>query len=336
MIKQFSPSNPFRTFYVVFSYIIVFSLWWGYLLYAKNETAFKEKIELNAEKYYKLNPGSDYTTTADYQQIHIKYARQRLMIFTEGGVFFVLLIVGFIIVRRVFKIEIELALQQRNFLHSITHELKSPLSTIKVSLQTMVKRKLEPEQTERLINNSLIDLDRLESLVDNILFAAKIEQSQHGFAEDEINIADLLRRVTDRFSNNKKQIKIQLHIADDVYLHLDTMGFISVTTNLIENAIKYSEPETVILVKLENQGDHVKLSVADNGIGIPVDERKKVFDKFYRIGNEDTRKTKGTGLGLFIVKRFMEIYKGTISIEDNKPNGTVFVLLFPKNNTATK
>lgn len=329
MFKRLSSTDPFKTFYAVFAYIVIFSLWWGYLLYAKNETAFIEKVELNEVRYRQTNPHEKYILTKEYVMLHNKYKRQKLMIFLEGGVFVVLMLAGFVMVRRVFKKEIELAAQQRNFLHSITHELKSPLSTIKISLQTMLRRKLEQEQSEKLINNSLIDLDRLEGLVDNILFAAKIEQSQHGFAEDDINISQLTQHIAERFNNNKKGIKIIAHIAPDVYLHIDSMGYVSTVNNLIENAIKYSDEYSDVKVELNNKGNHIELCVADNGIGIPDDEKKKVFEKFYRIGNEDTRKTKGTGLGLFIVKRFVEIYKGNITIADNKPEGSVFTIQLP-------
>ena len=329
MFKRLSTTDPFKVFYIVFAYVMIFSIWWGYLLYAKNETAFIEKIELNEVRYKQAYPRESYVLTNEYLLLHSKYQRQKLMIFLEGGVFLLLMIVGFVLVRRVFKKEIELAVQQRNFLHSITHELKSPLSTIKISLQTMLKRKLEQEQSEKLINNSLVDLDRLESLVDNILFAAKIEQSQHGFAEDDINLSELTQHLVERFNSNKKGIKITTEIQPDVYLHIDSMGYVSAVNNLVENAIKYSDEHTHIEVWLKTNGSYVELTVADTGIGIPDEEKRKVFDKFYRVGSEDTRKTKGTGLGLFIVKRFVEIYKGSISISDNKPVGSIFTLQLP-------
>lgn len=329
MFKPTSTTDPFKVFYLVFAYVMIFSIWWGYLLYAKNETAFTEKIELNEVRFKQTNPHEKYVLTDEYALLHSKYQRQKLMIFLEGSVFLALMLVGFVLVRRVFKKELELANQQRNFLHSITHELKSPLSTIKISLQTMLKRKLEQEQSEKLINNSLVDLDRLENLVDNILFAAKIEQSQHGFAEDDINLSELTQHLVERFSTNKKGIKVSAQIQPDIYLHIDSMGYVSAVNNLVENAIKYSDEQTAINVSLKTNNQYVELSVADNGIGIPDDEKRKVFDKFYRIGNEDTRKTKGTGLGLFIVKRFVEIYKGTITVTDNKPVGSVFTLHLP-------
>lgn len=329
MFKTLFSAGPFKIFYIVFAYVMIFSLWWGYLLYAKNEAAFIEKVELEEVRFRQTEPHQKYELTDEYARLHSKYQRQKLMIFLEGGVFLALMLAGFVMVRRVFKKEIELAAQQRNFLHSITHELKSPLSTIKISLQTMLKRKLEEAQTEKLINNSLIDLDRLENLVDNILFAAKIEQSQHGFAEDDVNISQLTEHIAERFNNNKKGIKIIAHIQPGVYMHVDNMGYVSAVNNLIDNAIKYSDEHTDVKVALNNKGSHIELCVADNGIGISEEEKKKVFEKFYRVGNEDTRRTKGTGLGLFIVKRFVEIYNGSISISDNKPEGTVFTVHLP-------
>ena len=215
---------------------------------------------------------------------------------------------------------------------SVTHELKSPLSTVKLSLQTLAKRRLElePEKTEKLLVNSLIDIDRLESLVDNILFAAKIERDEPGFSNDEINVSDITQMAVERFAQNKKAIRLLEQITPDVYIHADPIGFTSVVMNLIENAIKYSEPKTDVRVTLTDNGQQILLLVADSGMGISEKEKLRVFDKFYRVGNEDTRKTKGTGLGLYIVKRFVEIYKGEITITDNKPVGSVFKLSFPK------
>ncbi len=327
--RIFSP-NPFKTFYLVFAYIIAFAMWWAYLLYEKNEAAYKEKIELNQIAYKQSVPAADYLTSNDYKQVSAKYQRQRFMILAEGSVFIFLLITGLLAVRRVFLKEMRLARQQHNFLLSVTHELKSPLASVKLSLQTMLKRKLEQDKSEKLIGNSLVDVDRLETLVENILFAAKIEHDEPGFSNDEINISDIIHLVLERFTQNKKNIRVIDNVNAGVYLNADPIGFTSVITNLVENAIKYSEPSTEVVVGLADDGNKIVLTVADHGIGISETEKQRVFDKFYRVGNEDTRKTKGTGLGLYIVKRFVEIYKGQISISDNKPAGSIFKLTFPK------
>lgn len=330
MLKTIFKPNPFKIFYLVFAYIMAFALWWAFLLYDKNETAYHEKVELNRIPYEATHTGQDYEQTPEFEKIHSKYLRQKTMILGEGSVFILLLLIGLMMVRQVFRKEMELASQQRNFLLSITHELKSPISTVKLSLQTLGKRKLEAEQSEKLVNNSLADLDRLESLVDNILFAAKIERNEPGFANEDLNISDIVMEVIDRFINNKKGITIKTHVAPQVYLRADSLGFTSLVINLVENAIKYSEEGTAITVELNSDGEEVRLSITDQGIGIPAAEKEKVFRKFYRIGNEDTRRAKGTGLGLYIVKRFVEIYNGKIAIKDNHPRGSIFEITFPK------
>jgi signal transduction histidine kinase len=329
MLKLFG-KNPFVLFYIVSGYIIVFTLWWAYLLASKNETAFSEKIELNRVAYQSHANIIKYEDTDGYLKLYSKYKRQRVMIVGEGLFFLILQVVGLLQVRRIFGKEIELAAQQRNFLHSITHELKSPLSGVKLSLQTLIKRTLEPEQKNKLIDNALSDVVRLESLVDNILFAAKIERDTHGFSDEEVSLSEIVAIVAAKFTNNKKNIDIRTNIQDEIYYNTDQVGFTSVVINLLENAIKYSTAGSQVEIHLHHTDSQIILEVKDEGYGIPDEEKKKVFEKFYRIGNEDTRNTKGTGLGLFIVSRFVEIYRGRIDLIDNSPKGSVFSLSFPK------
>lgn len=110
----------------------------------------------------------------------------------------------------------------------------------------------------------------------------------------------------------------------------DRMGLTSVVTNLIENAIKYSNDATNIRVSVSEEDNHVVFKIADQGYGIPDAEKKKVFQKFYRVGQEETRKTKGTGLGLYIVDRILELHKGKVSVKDNQPSGSIFEVVLPK------
>lgn len=330
MFNKFFSAGPFKTFYYVFAYILAFAFWWAFLLYQKNETAFKEKIELNEINFVQTNPGSNYTQSKEYAEITSKYQRQKIMIITEGTVFISLLLLGLWRVRKVFLQEMALAAQQRNFLHSITHELKSPLSAIKLSLQTISKHKLEPEQSEKLIANSLSDLNRFEDLVDNILLAAKVERADAVPSKEEINASQIAASVAEKLAYNKKNIVIEQQIVPNVNLQADKLGFSSVVINLLENAIKYSPHDTRVVVSLHEDDASVFFSVSDNGIGVAKQEKERIFSKFYRVGNEDTRNTKGTGLGLYIVKRFVEIYGGSIEVTDNLPHGSIFSIRLPK------
>ncbi|MFN8277541.1 MAG: HAMP domain-containing sensor histidine kinase [Chitinophagales bacterium] len=320
--------KPFRLFYLVFGYTMAFSVWWGYLLFAKNETAFKELVTINRINYRPVN-GIPYEKTKDYEKIQQKYSRQKVMILSEGSVFIFLLFGGLFLVNRVFKIEIEVADQQRNFLHSITHELKSPLASIKLAVQTIQRRELETQQRDQLLQNALGDVSRLEGLVDNILFAAKMESNAHGFAGEWLNASTVVQEQVNRMKQLTQHIQWQLNVMPDVELFVDKIGFVSVVVNLLENAVKYSGGSGLVAVELLKENQQVILRVKDEGEGIPEELRARVFEKFFRIGNENTRKTKGTGLGLFIVKRFVEINKGQIVVRENRPRGSIFEMTLP-------
>ena len=116
-----------------------------------------------------------------------------------------------------------------------------------------------------------------------------------------------------------------------LYINADVSGMISIVTNLLENASKYSEVGSEIKIDLAEENNSIVLSVSDAGEGIPDEEKENIFMKFYRIGNENTRKKKGTGLGLFIVKNLVLLHNGAIEVKNNSPKGTIFALQFPKN-----
>jgi K+-sensing histidine kinase KdpD len=132
-------------------------------------------------------------------------------------------------------------------------------------------------------------------------------------------------------SNLFPDYKIHSFIAPDIFINGDHQLITALITNLIENAIKYSPKDSNITIKLQDQENAVKLVVMDEGIGISNEEKLRIFDKFYRIGNEDTRKTKGTGLGLYIAKNIVKLHHGNTTVSNNSPNGSIFEIVFPKN-----
>ena len=137
--------------------------------------------------------------------------------------------------------------------------------------------------------------------------------------------------VTNYFTDpTTRLLNIQSFIAPDIIISSDHQLITALLTNLIENAIKYSPKDGNITIKLQEQENAVKLIVADEGVGISNEEKDRIFDKFYRIGNEDTRKTKGTGLGLYIVKNIVKLHQGYISVSNNSPKGSIFEIIFPK------
>lgn len=252
------------------------------------------------------------------------------MVMGEGAVFLFLLCVGAYFIHASIKKEDTLKEQQQNFLMSVTHELKSPLAAIKLSLQTIVKRDLEKHVQLSLLNNSLKDIERLDDLVENMLLATKIESRTYSFPKEEFDLSDLVTKITDRLqvhSCGNEQI-IKSDIKRGIKITGDKFALSSVVNNLVENAVKYSGPCAEVAVQLcQNDGKAV-LVVSDKGPGIPEGEKMLIFDKFYRVGDENVRKSKGTGLGLFIVKEVLQNHDADISVRDNVPQGAIFEVTF--------
>ncbi len=317
----------FFLFYFFIIYVFAASIWWGYLLYSKNEDLYNEKIELIKAKHSTEVEGTD-----DYRFVMEKKARQNEMIIGEGIVYFVLL-VGFIwLVWRSLQKEMELTQQQRNFILSITHELKSPLAAIKLVVETLIRRNLQKEQADKLCGNALQDVERLSSLVDNILMAARVESSSYELKKVQLDIGDFLDGMVlgmqARFP--EADIEFKEEVEDMIMIEADRHALTSVIMNLIENGVKYSEGHPVVKVLLRNQGkSDIIIEVADNGVGIKGADKDRIFDKFYRVGNEDTRRTKGTGLGLYIVRELIRLHNGNIQVLDNEPQGSRFLIQLP-------
>ncbi|MEL6142328.1 MAG: HAMP domain-containing sensor histidine kinase, partial [Bacteroidota bacterium] len=219
----------------------------------------------------------------------------------------------------------------RNFLLSITHELKSPIAGIRLILETFQKRRDLPEAIrEKLSTNALKETDRLTSLVNDLLLSAKLETS-YQLNPEPIDLEELLQETVEKIARKYPKAQIQFTAESDLpFIRGDRTGLTSVAVNLVENAAKYSQPTPKIDVHLR-RGSHREViwTVADNGIGIPDAEKGRVLTKFYRVGNEDTRQTKGTGLGLYIVKKLVDLHHGHLALRDNKPKGTLFEVSLP-------
>ena len=221
----------------------------------------------------------------------------------------------------------ELNKQQNNFLLSVTHELKTPIAAIKLIGETMQRRVLPQEKQVELMGNILENATRLQDMTENMLTAMQMENNRYNIQMEEINLSGLLKEVEKNFSIKNE---IKSHIDEGITFIGDPVLLKMTFNNLVENAIKYSDNNPVEL-NLFKKNQEVFIEVKDSGIGIPVNYRKKVFKKFYRVQDEETRETKGSGLGLFIVKQAIEKHKGKIIISSNTPKGTVFTIIFPYN-----
>ncbi|SFT18774.1 sensor histidine kinase [Sphingobacterium wenxiniae] len=252
------------------------------------------------------------------------------MIIGEGLIFLSIFIWGAIRLKKLFYREHKLQQQQRNFMLSVTHELKSPLASVKLYIQTILKRDLEREQQKMFLSNSLKDIERLDDLVENVLLTTKLEDRSFNLPKEEFNFTEVVRDVADRLQKNACSTQIlKTDLEEGIPLYADKFAITNVVNNLVENAIKYSPPCANVTVQLKRlDGGKLFFSVADHGEGIPDQEKKFIFNKFYRVGNESTRKTKGTGLGLYIVKTVLQKHNASIKVKNNTPSGSIFEVTF--------
>jgi two-component system phosphate regulon sensor histidine kinase PhoR len=268
-----------------------------------------------------------------YNQLYVDdtiLQKKTIMLLGEGSVFFVILIIGVSILLRAFKQERELNQQQENFVLSVTHELKTPISSVKLFLQTLQKRELSPEKREEIYDRSLLEINRLDSLVNNLLLTRSIENNNYFLYKAPLNLKEF---ISEKLSLLEKSIlkdhKISINLTE-VTLEVDHLGFESIFVNLIENAAKYSPAGSTITVRLEENKQEVVLTILDQGSGIDKKKRTRVFSKFYREENEMTRKSKGTGLGLYIVNFLVKKHNGQINLTENSPNGLIVSIHFKK------
>jgi two-component system phosphate regulon sensor histidine kinase PhoR len=315
--------------YVIIAYMMLAFAWWSVLLFTKNQDAFmakRDQLRLLLVADQQVNSEEEFLASSEYLSLQKQYKRQEYMILGEAIVFTISLLIGLWLINRGYKKEMDLANQQRNFLLSITHELKSPIASIQLVLETLKKRKLSTENIQQLTQNALSETTRLNTLVNNLLLSAKLEDAYQPYKET-IDIGHLLEQVIQTLRSKYPNARFSYQKGSPIgQIQGDHFGLNSVFINLLENAVKYSAPDPEIDVCISQQGKQLSIEIADNGIGIADNEKARIFDKFYRIGNEDTRRTKGTGLGLYIVNQIVKAHNGKISIEDNVPQGSKFIL----------
>ncbi len=310
-------------FYILVIYVLFQFSWWAYLLVELNFEVYELKMDL-------LESGTDPGELSESSMYLEQLEKRWMMVAGEGLVFLTLLIIGIYKTRQSFKKEFELARQQKNFLLSITHEFKSPLAAVKLNLQTLQKRELPKEQREKVLVNAITETDRIDNLVENALIATRIESKNLDIQRSDLDLSEAVKQAVDRLQmSHNLEVMAGTEIEDDIVVLGDQMAIASLLHNLLENALKYSMGIPEIHVTLSTIRKNAVLRISDKGIGISDDEKSAIFRKFYRVGNEETRKSKGTGLGLFIVKHIVDLHGGRIDIYDNIPSGSIFEVTLP-------
>jgi two-component system sensor histidine kinase CiaH len=246
----------------------------------------------------------------------------------EGSTFLLLILFGALFVYREVRRQIKGQLQQQNFMMAVTHELKTPIAIAKLNLETLQKHRLDEQKQQQLIRAALQETSRLDKLATNILIVSQLEGGDYQQAKEELDLSALLLETVNEFRRRMPERSWELAVTPGLSLLGDRQLLQMLINNLLDNAIKYSPRESKISILLKTEGAHIVLSVKDQGTGIADDEKKKVFEKFYRSGQESTRSAQGTGLGLYLCRKIARDHGGTIKVSDNSPVGSNFEVAF--------
>ncbi len=270
-------------------------------------------------------------TAAAWESILDGYRGRIAMMVSEGSFFAILLFVMLGLLWKTLRREVELERQHRNFLSAITHELKSPLAAMRLSLETVLRGRADSTASVRFLENALQDTERLQSLVQKVLEVTRYGHGQGTLTLRRSDLTGTVEDVVETFSRRATAAGASLHVElqPGLRAQLDEEAFAIVVSNLLENAIKYGGTIPRVEVRLRADAGRAVLEVRDNGRGISGPDIPFVFDRFFRGGDEMTRTTQGTGLGLYLVKEIVRAHAGTVSVADSGPKGTVFRVVLP-------
>jgi len=305
-------------YWVLLSYMIAALVWWFVAL--QNQNNLMANMLLSGLKK------DDPHYIAKVTLIEAARNRKIAQYIGEGSTFLALILFGAVFVFRATRRQIRLSHQQHNFMMAVTHELKTPIAVAQLNLETLQKHRLDEEKQRKLINNTLQEANRLNTLCNNILLAAQLDAGAYKPMQQELNLTDIIAGSTKNFITRYPQRKINAAINEGIFVLGEELLLQMLINNLIENALKYSPKEAPIDITLKVVNSKATLQVADEGLGISDGEKKQVFDKFYRSGDENTRNTKGTGLGLYLCKKITQEHHGHIEISDNNPQGSIFTV----------
>ena len=288
------------------TYILLQFLWWASLLVRQQRQIF----ELN-----------DATDEKLYQAIR--------MIIGEGLVFFGLLSLGFVVIWRSIKREMEQASKERHFLLAVTHELKTPIAGSQIAIDSLKKHEWDEPTKNLLLDDAQAGLTRLEQRVENILQNNRLisgkEMTKVIFEPEALITKVISRHQVGPFQ--ERQVELQNSLKIDAQIEGDSDALALAWGNLLENALKYSPSTESVIISLFNSAQGLSVTFDDGGDGIPADQRENVLKKFERLRDSETS---GTGLGLYLADQILKMHKGKLLIETSDRGGTSITTWIPK------
>jgi len=259
-------------------------------------------------------------------------AEIKWLILFEGCFLMLLILAGVYVIFVYWNKQNRLNQMQSNFVASVSHELKSPLASIQLYLETLKYQDVSNEEEKDFVETMLSDTQRLSELVDNILESSKADPKSMALQFQPVNLGEFLTEVVQSHKRQleAKQCRVDLKLEASPTLNLDQKALRMVFNNLISNAIRYSPAGCPLNIHLHKNGKYWEVDFADQGFGFEKKDMKKIFRKFYRVQNKDTQNIEGAGLGLFISSEIVKNHKGRLKVSSpGKGEGSVFSVLLP-------
>ena len=316
----------FIVYWFLLGYIIVALVWWFISLSQQNsvEAYYKERqLRFTVDSIKRPNEFQGHLVRIKDQQ-----RRNETKYLAEGITFLLVILLGAFFVYRSVRRQLRLQQQQQNFMMAVTHELKTPIAVARLNLETLQKHRLDEAKQQKLIQMTLQETQRLHSLTTNILVASQLEGGGYKRSDEELDLSQLTVACIEDFRHRFTERTWEMDIASEIAIEGDPLLLQIMINNLLENAHKYSPKSKPITIILRQAGNEALLEVKDEGLGIADEEKKKIFAKFYRIGNEEVRTAKGTGLGLHLVRKIAHDHDADISVTNNLPSGSIFTITF--------
>jgi len=310
-------------YWLLLIYIVAALVWWFISLEKQNKQIADLKYTLVINDSNTINKHK-----IDFSAIDFETQKNTGKYIAEGITFLILILIGAAFVFRSVRRQFKVQLQQQNFMMAVTHELKTPISVARLNLETLQKHHLDEAKQKKLIQMTLEETSRLNTLTNNILFSSQLEAKDYSFSKDELDFTSLVKDCLNEVRSRYPERIFIDEIEPEIEINGDALLLQLMVNNLIENAVKYSPKEKPITTRLTLANNTVQLSIIDEGIGISDEEKKKVFEKFYRTGNEATRKTQGTGLGLYLCRKIATDHNADITVTNNIPSGCNFTINF--------
>ncbi len=252
-------------------------------------------------------------------------------------IFFIdlIILIGVWIIYRNIRTEMKLTQMKSDFVSNVSHELRTPLSLIRMFAETLELNRVQTENKKKEYYQIIgQESERLTHLINNILDFSKIEAGKKQYHKEifDLNgvVRDVLRLYSFHLQNKGFHLQNDIDPGEKLKINADKDAVTEAIINLIDNAIKYSDQDKRIRIKSGSFQDSVFFEIEDHGIGIGIEEQKKIFDKFYRVSTGLVHDVKGTGLGLSLIKYIMEMHNGQVSLESHPGKGSTFRLIFLK------